>query len=136
MVGDEDREEIDGLRLAAVSYSFPECQAVASMLRANGIPSRVHPWLAATVHPTWMVAIGGLHILVPAMHLADARALLQAAEPWEPELTAGWSKFNLLDTLVTILLFVLIGFVPPPRICLDFGQRGRAAYAGGPQSKA
>ena len=128
--------EEPGAGLLAISYSLPECQAVRAMLLAYGIPSIVHGWHAVSSMPRIIVALGGFRILVPAIHMSDARALLTEAEPWVRDLTADWRKFHLLDAVVTLLLFLMIGFVPPPPVELDYGSRGRVALAGGGQAAA
>jgi hypothetical protein len=81
-----------------------------------------------------MVAIGGMRIFVPDAHFADARALLWAAEPYDPYFAGDWSDTRWINIVFAILFFLLAGFVPPPRVRLEIAGPPlyRPAVADGP----
>ncbi len=125
---DRDRSRL--VRLA-ISFSLPECAAVVSMLRGYGIPATVESERSVNIGPAMFVALGGLRIWVPGFHYADALALLRSAEPYEPYHARGNRR---AIVAVTLLLFILVGFVPPPRMRLDLGgwRLREARVADGP----
>jgi len=96
-----------------VSYSLPEAQIVASRLRAAGFEPLIQGGHHASVSPHYLVALGGIQILVPAQEAAPATELVSAAIasagiPATPESEGCWQQ-PVRNALLGVAAFLLTG---------------------------
>jgi hypothetical protein len=116
----------------AFVYSQPEARVLICTLRAYGFAAFAFDAGTISVVPTWMVALGGIRIVIPAAQREDAIALLY-------EIDEGWicpprpfAKQAWLSVALTILLG-FFGLVPPPRVRGLYAWRRRQAESGSPR---
>lgn len=71
------------------TFSPAEAQLIRSRLDAANIPAEVVNELAALSMDGYSMATGGVRVQVPDDFAAEARALLEAADPPPDEATSG-----------------------------------------------
>jgi hypothetical protein len=114
----------------AFVYSLSEAAVLVCTLRAYGIFAFAFDYGTVSVAPPWMVALGGLRIVIPDSQRDEAVALLyeidegwtQPPRPYAPE---PW-----FDLLLTIFVGFFAGMPPMPRARGLYAWRRRQAGSG------
>jgi hypothetical protein len=108
-------ERPSGAAVIAFVYSQPEARVLVCTLRAHGIAAFAFDSGTISAAPNWMLALGGIRIVIPAAQRDDAIELLY-------EIDLGWTcppRPYAGQAWLSILLTVLLGFVflvaPTPR---------------------
>ena len=109
-------ERPSGAAVIAIVYSQPEARVLVCTLRAHGIAAFAFDSGTISVAPDWMVALGGIRIVIPAAQRDDAIELLYEIDlgwicPPRPYAGQAW-----LNILLTILLGLFFHVVPMPRV--------------------
>ena len=109
-------EAAPALSVVAISYSQPEAWVIVSKLRAYGIDAFLPDGMTIGCNVPWMTALGGIRIMVPFSDAPIAHELiLETAPPTEDEAPKSMGTFKKM----LLLIFALMGGVPPPRVKLD-----------------
>lgn len=91
----------------AFAYGLAEAYAAIARLRAAGIPVHTSDLRTASVAWNWTVALGGIDLQVPAMHAADAVAVLRDGDPLPDRRRSALSR-------AVMMVGFLLTFIPPP----------------------
>ena len=122
----------DRLVPIAFVYSLSEALVLQCALRAYGMLAFPFDYWAIAVSPPWMVALGGIRVVVPCSQREDAIALLyEIDEGWtappRPFAREAW-----LSIPLTIIFGFIFCFVPMPRARGLYAWRRRQAESGSP----
>jgi|GEM_PF-4918376 len=117
----------DRLVPIAFVYSLSEALVLQCTLRAYGLLAFAFDYWSIAISPPWMVALGGIRVVVPLSQRDDAIALLyEIDEGWtappRPFVPEAW-----LSIPLTILFGFFFGFVPLPRTRGLYAWRRRQA---------
>ncbi len=105
-------------RLLATSFSAPETAVLVSLLRSYDIPACVLDGHTGTM-PTMILALGGNRVFVPEGDYEDALRIIAESTP-QATLARPLAPDGPGNVFITVLLALLLGLVPPPRIALDY----------------
>jgi hypothetical protein len=113
-------------------YSQPEAAVLFATLRAYGFLAFRFDDDTLYVSPWWMVALGGIRIMVPRHQWEDAAALLaEIDEGWtcppRPFADEPW-----VSRAMSLIIFFMCTGAPPPRVRGDYAWRSPQTESGSP----
>jgi hypothetical protein len=118
--------------LIAIVYSLPEARVLECTLRAYGIVAFAFDYWTVAICPPWMVALGGIRVVVPAHQREDAIALLYEIDEGWTAPPRAFARNAGLNIILTIICGFVLGITPMPRVRGLYAWRRRQAESGSP----
>jgi hypothetical protein len=130
---------MSGLVIIARYYDNPSAEVACSVLNDAGIPAFVFDRQFAHQHVSRLFALGGLRVMAPARHAAEARDLLNVADNLSPNGDEGdcpacgaggsFRPASLVIGIIGFFLGELALYWRHRRICRQCGHHWRAEEA-------